>query len=156
MKDAPDYMTAMTQLFNEAFEGRPAGQSHTWFVEGTEGIFDVLDAVDSTRASKRATLGSSTIYAHLNHARYALWLSNSYIRGEAPASDWEGSWAKQECSDEEWAQLGQELRKEFMDIVAFFETKPQWPEQDWLLGAMALLPHMAYHLGAVRQLIKLV
>lgn len=156
MKDAPDYMAAMTQLFKEAFEGRPEGQSHTWFVEGTEGMFDALDAVDSVRASKRASPECGTIYAHLNHARYALWLSNSYIRGEAPASDWEGSWAKQECSDEEWNQLGIDMRREFNDIVAFFETRPNWPEQDWLLGAMALLPHMAYHLGAVQQLMKVV
>lgn len=156
METGADYHAAMTLLFREAFEGRPEGQDYTWFVEGKEGIFDAFERIDASAASKRLGPSSPTIFAHLNHVRYALWLSHCYIKGQTPASDWEGSWAKQDCSEDEWEELAQDVRSEYEGVVGFFDQRPAWPQQDWLLGAMALLPHMAYHLGAIRQLMKLV
>lgn len=154
MEGEVDYHGAFVLLFREAFEGRPDGQDYTWFVQGKEGLFDVLESLDAKRASRRVTPECSSVFAHLSHARYALWLSNSYVRGENPDSDWEGSWAKQKCTEEEWRQLKADMRREYADLVSYFNSRPEWPEQDWLIGAIALLPHMAYHLGAVRQLMK--
>lgn len=59
---------------------------------------------------------------------------------------------QQTFSDPEWDELRASLKEEYQGVLAFFESNPQWPSQDWLIGGMALLPHMAYHAGAVRQL----
>lgn len=153
---AIDHHLPLITLFREAFEGRPVGQPFTWFVEKTEGIFDALERTSASQASTSPAPGVNTIGAHLNHVCYTLSLTNAHIRGEQPVSDWEGSWTQQTFDEEAWRQLGSDLRREYDGVLKFLETRPDWPEQDWLMGATALVPHMAYHLGAIRQLIKLV
>lgn len=151
-----DPTLSFVELFREAFEGRPEGQDYTWFVEGREGIFDAFAHTSATQASTRPSPTCNTIGAHLNHVRYTLMLANASIRGEDVESDWEGSWAKQEFDDAEWHQLEADLRAEYATVLAYLESRPDWPDQEWFTGTLAWLPHVAYHLGAVRQLMKVV
>ncbi len=96
--------------------------------------------------------GLNTIGGHAFHVHYLLQLTNAFIRGETPTPDWESSWSQQSFSSDEWDALRASLRAEYDGVLAFLMTKPDWPEQDWLMGAMALIPHVAYHVGSIRQL----
>lgn len=149
-----DFTAPLTTLFRETFEGRAEGQDGTWFVEGKEGIFDALDTLTAAQASFRPSDACSSIAAHMGHLRYYLSLGNADIRGEEVKPDWESSWCLQEVTEEEWRAIGEGVRAEYSDILAYLESKPVWPDKGWVTGALAQLAHSAYHLGAIRQLMK--
>lgn len=146
-----DYNAAMIALFREAFEGQPKGVP-TWFIEREDGLFQLLGDLPAGAASRVPAPGLSTIGGHAFHVHYLLQLTNAFIRGETPTPDWESSWSQQSFSSDEWDELCASLRAEYDGVRAFLMTKPEWPEQDWLMGAMALIPHVAYHVGSIRQL----
>jgi hypothetical protein len=157
MKPEIDIRPAFLILFRECFEGIPKGQQYTWFVEGKEGIFDALQSTTAERASVKPSAECSSIAGHAYHILYALQLGNSYIGGPKIEGTWESSWAKQEVTDEEWAQLAIDISAAYDFYVNWFETS--FPDREvapkMFAGPLGILPHMAYHLGAIRQLMKL-
>jgi hypothetical protein len=152
----PDFLPALVQLFREAFEGKPDDQPYTWFVEGKEGIFDALDSLTAEVASRSPSARCATIAAHTFHIRFALAGANAYISGREPSGSWESSWEKQTVTDQEWTELTGSVRREYEAYLAWLSGGPEWPGADTVTGTLALLPHMAFHLGAIRQLIKVV
>lgn len=150
---AKDFQRAAVVLFKEAFEGMPTGQDYTWFVQGKEGIFDALDSVDAERASRHAG-DASSIAAHAYHLLYAMRWANTAQGGERPEGSWEDSWRKQDATPEEWAALKAALREEVERFVPWLETNEDWSFDEAYLATLAVLPHVAYHLGAIRQLMK--
>lgn len=143
-------------LIRECFEGRPAGKDYTWFVEGKEGIFDALESTGAEIASVKPSLECASIAAHTFHIRYALRGANAYLGGPEQEGDWESTWAKQEVSEEEWADLKADVRHQYEFFVKFFEANPSIEQEDHAIGFLAQLPHMAFHLGAIRQIMKIV
>lgn len=145
---------ALDKLFRETFEGVAPGESGTWFVEGKEGIFDAFDRLNADQASFCAP-GCTSVAAHLRHTWYYLSRINLFARGEIPPpADWEGSWQPERVTVEGWEELRERLRLEY---EAFREKLREEPDldQDATTGALANLAHAAYHLGAVRQLLKI-
>lgn len=150
-----DWQRAAAHLFRETFEGRPDDQDYTWYVEGKEGIFDALDSVDADRASERPEPESPTIAAHAYHLLYILRGINVYQGRPAPEGDWASTWAVQEVTPDEWRRLKSRIAEEYGLLAPFLETVAL-PEPNAILGALALLPHVAYHLGAMRALLRVV
>jgi len=150
----PDYKTALLTLFREAFEGVPEGADGTWFVQGKEGIFDAVENLSAEQASKSFGPTSPTIGAHVRHLCYYLSFLNVSARGEEADADWNGSWSKQEFTPDEWTELGSELRKEYNDGLLYLESGPEFKNQDTLTYSFAQVAHAAYHLGAIRALMK--
>jgi len=56
----------------------------------------------------------------------------------------------------EWVDLKQDIKKQFDFFLAYFESNVDFPDQESVIGFVAQLPHMAFHLGAIRQLVKIV
>ncbi len=155
MSTVADFRKDIVMLFREAFEAVPPGQNYTWFVQGKEGIFDALATVTAEQASRRHGPESNSIGAHLNHVRYFLFLFNADMSADKSVeADWEGSWSKQVFTDEEWKQLAVDLKGEYQKALAWLEGDEEWPGKDGVIGGMVPLPHAAYHLGAVRALMK--
>lgn len=155
MSTVADFRKDIVMLFREAFEAVPPGQNYTWFVQGKEGIFDALANVSAERASRRHGPESNSIGAHLNHVRYFLFLFNADVNADKDVvADWEGSWAKQTFTDEEWQQLAIDLKAEYQKALSSLESIEEWPGEDGVIGGLVNLPHAAYHLGAVRALMK--
>lgn len=155
-KLAPESLRdTLSLLFREAFEGKAEDKDYTWFVQGREGLFEALDQCDATVASERPGPTCSTIGAHFNHVRYALWLGNAYARGESPKGEWEASWAKQSFSPEEWSKLRADVRAEYDEMLRWYEANVDFSDPETLTGSVAQVAHMAYHLGAIRQLLKI-
>lgn len=152
---AHEWQTAAAHLFREAFEGRPDDQTYTWFVEEKEGIFDALDSVDAGRASERPEPGSPSIAAHGYHLLYILRGANMVQGRPAPEGDWASTWAVHEVTTTEWQRLKARITEEYRLLVPFLETAPLL-EKEAVFGALALLPHVSYHLGALRALLRVV
>jgi len=157
MIPALDIRDALLTLFTEAFEGKAADEDYTWFVEGKEGIFDALETADAEHASMRPSPKVNTLAAHTNHVRFILWLANEYGEGREPEADWEGSWSVQSVDPIAWDALREDVRREYTKARAWLENLEEWSDDaPTALGIMAVLPHVAYHLGAMRQMLRTV
>ena len=119
---------------------------------GDRGLLASLDALSADAASSRAD-GRSSVAAHVDHVRYGLQLLNRWARGEDPwaDADWAVSWSRQQLTEEEWRVLRTALATE---AQAWLEAVNRpWPAEDTAATAIVgSIAHLAYHLGAIRQM----
>ena len=119
---------------------------------GDPGLLRSLEKVSAADASARTATGSS-IAAHVDHVRYGFSLMNRWIQGENPFADadWKESWSKTTVSDAEWRQRLADLRAEatrWLTVV----REPREVNDIELSGMIGSIAHLAYHLGAIRQI----
>lgn len=153
MKDLRDILRF---IFRETFEGIPPGKASTYYVQGKEGVFEVFDRLSAEQASVRVDGKGSSVYAHLAHLKVYLSLMPKHFRGDSTDVDWEATWAKQECTQAEWASLSDEMRREFDDAMQCLLNDNIDEDRSTSKWVIAQLSHAAYHLGAVRALVPLV
>jgi len=148
------FQKVAAMLLREAFEGIPAGQNYTWFVQGKEGLFDALSTVTAEEASRKPNSESPSIAAHANHILFILRSANTTQGRPEPEGDWEGTWKIHGVTDSEWAGLTERIRGEYETYLAWFEKNEDWGGEFSYVEGLVPLPHVAYHLGAIRQLLK--
>ena len=119
---------------------------------GDAGLLASLDKVTAAAASRRTTTGSS-LAAHVDHVRYGLSLMNRWSTGENPFgnADWGASWKKTAVTDDEWRTLRADLRAEAARWLNVLRT-PRDVQEVELNGMIGSIAHLAYHLGAIRQI----
>lgn len=119
---------------------------------GDEGLIRSLEKLSAGDASARTPTGSS-IAAHVDHVRYGLSLMNRWSQGEDPfaSADWSASWGRTAVSDTEWRQRISDLRAETTRWLAAV-SQPRDVDEIELNGMFGSIAHLAYHLGAIRQI----
>ena len=143
---------ALSLLFSELVDG-PSGACYMLNM-GDVGLLRSLDALPATSASVIPPAGGASIAAHVDHVAYGLHLMNRWVSGdEDPWSDadWTASWKRTSVTDEEWTALRERLRAEahrWRDAISHARDL----EGVELNGAIASIAHLAYHLGAIRQI----
>jgi hypothetical protein len=145
----------LLELFSEAYTGPT--HDYTWFIDNApgSGLFGTLSSLSAKQASQEGPSGA-TIAAHAEHLRWSLELANRYARGEQPQADWQESWTVKAVDAEAWQRLRGELRREYETLYAALAKQEDFADRQMLTGVLALIPHAAYHLGAIRQLRGLV
>jgi hypothetical protein len=140
----------LLELFSEAYTG-PNGP-HTWFIDNRpgSGILGTLEGLSAEDASRPSPTGS-TIAAHAEHLRWSLALTNAYVRGENPTPSWAESWSVTTVTAKGWDDLRADLRREYEAVFAALSRQTDVSDPQTLTGILALTPHAAYHLGALRQ-----
>jgi hypothetical protein len=158
-KDTAIVSKAITDLLEEVHVGLPNPRM-TWLVsnEQDSGFTGTLSGISAREASRPPAPGMNTIASHARHLHYALSLANRAMRGENPYdnADWPGSFQPQAADDAGWDQLRQGLRREHEQFLAAVRARKDWDDAILLQGVMAAVGHGAYHLGAVRQIIRMV
>ena len=145
-------------LLTEAYAG-PPDPSSTWFIdnEANSGILGILDGVSAAEASTSYD-GSgdtgTTIAANAEHLRWSLANANAALRGEPYQGRWSESWNLLQADEAGWDQLRNDLRQEFETLRQLLQEQQALPPGDFLNGVLALLPHAAYHLGGIRQMVE--
>ena len=146
-----DISTTLTTLFSELVNGAPQAGAYM-LNAGDEGLLRALDKLSAKQASTLTPTGSS-IAAHVDHLRYGLSLMNRWSAGENPfgTADWSTSWKKTAVSDDEWTTRRAELRTE---ATRWLEAlgMPRDVQPIELNGIVGSVAHLAYHLGAIRQI----
>jgi hypothetical protein len=154
--DMHQFIQSILTLFSEAYTG-PADPSSTWFIENEpdSGILGIIAGVSASEASWSSNLSApgTTIAAHVEHLRWSLANANHALEGDEYQGSWKESWNTLEVDEARWKQLKNELHKEYETLLANLRKQNDMPD-DTLTGAIALLPHAAYHLGTIRQLIE--
>jgi hypothetical protein len=147
-----DVTTTLTTLFAELVDGAPETTAYM-LNQGDPGILRSLDRLSASAASAVAP-GGSSIAAHVDHVRYGLSLMNRWAKGEPnpfATANWNTAWQKTAYSDAEWAALRAALRDESRRWLAALGA-PREVSTVELNGVVGSIAHLAYHLGAIRQM----
>ncbi len=145
----------LARLFSELIDG--AAQSGDAFVlnSGDRGLLRSLDLLSADDASN-AVNGGATIAAHARHLQYGLSLMNRWAdEGGNPFADatWDEAWKTARVDEHMWSDIRNGLRVEASRWRGALGT-PRSVEPAMFTGMLASIAHVAYHLGAIRQIAK--
>ena len=104
--------------------------------------------------ASRAVNGGATIAAHAQHLRYGLSLMNRWAaKGGNPFADarWDEAWAVSGVTEDQWHGIRTGLRSEAAGWTAVLST-PRDVSPIECAGLVASIAHLAYHVGAIRQI----
>jgi len=144
---------SLETLFRELVDGPDANAA--WMLNaGDVGLLRSLDALTASAASATPAVGGATIAAHVDHVRYGLSLMNRWAQGEPnpwATADWTASWDRPTVDDQQWEALRQALATEARRWLEALRVPRDYSEME-LNGVIASVGHLAYHLGAIRQI----
>ena len=142
---------SLAGLFSELVDGPPQTAAYV-LNRGDVGLLRSLDKLSPAAASATHG-GGASIAAHVDHIRYGLSLLNRWAKGENPwaDADWGASWKRNKVDERQWADLRDRLCRE---IAAWQETlrRPRDVDDAELNGMIGSIVHVAYHIGAIRQI----
>lgn len=153
MDNRNELVDAVATILQELTTG--SSENAGWVLNpGDAGLLGSLDRVSAEDASRIPPHGTSSVAAHVEHLRYGLSLLNRASAGENPyvGADWGAAWRVTQVSNEEWEQLRSDLAEEARRWQHNFEELVDAGEPA-LTGVLASAAHLAYHLGAIRQIV---
>jgi hypothetical protein len=145
----------LTRLFSELVDGASGGGGAFILNSGDVGLLRSLDRVSAALASQSVNDGA-TIAAHAQHLRYGLSLMNQWAReGGNPFANarWEEAWATSAVNETAWNEIRSGLSHEAHEWLTTLNSPREVKEVE-LSGMIASIAHLAYHLGAIRQIDK--
>jgi hypothetical protein len=126
---------------------------HGAYTDKGTSFFETLAGIDHRLASRILPELKESIAGHVFHVRFYLVVLQEYMTGvRTGKTDWGESWALSSVDEEAWADLRKALESEYKKLVDFISKRADWENADHLGGALAILAHCAYHLGAIRQM----
>ncbi len=137
-------------MLRETFEGSPDGQPSAFLDRGV-GIFDTLSKIMADSASKE--FYGTTIAAQTEHAKFYLDRLCEYINGRTERVNWDDSWLIETVNDAEWTALRESVTRSYENTLRCIASVEDWSE-DRTGMAIGMVAHTAYHLGAIRQIMK--
>ena len=149
-----DVARSLTTLFSELVDGARAPVGGNFVLNsGDAGLLASLDKLSADEAS-RSVHGGATIAAHAEHTRYGLSLYNRWAsQGGNPFANakWDEAWKTSTVNDEQWAEIRAGLRDESHRWLQVLGS-PRDVSTVELSGMIGEIVHVAYHLGAMRQI----
>jgi hypothetical protein len=145
----------LATLFGELVDG--ANQPNGAFIlnSGDRGLLRSLETLSAADVSSSVN-GGATIAAHAQHLRYGLSLMNRWAReGGNPFADatWDAAWTISAVDAGQWDEIRNGLREEAQRWLQVLETPREVADVE-LSGMIASIAHLAYHVGAIRQISK--
>jgi hypothetical protein len=150
--DSTQIATTLATLFRELIDGVPREPSYM-LNTGDVGLLGSIEKLSADDAS-RTSLGGASIAAHVDHLRYGLALMNQWksgVKNPWAGADWTASWKISRVTDAEWDRLRRELKTEthqWLDALGAARAM----DETQLTYMIASIAHLAYHVGAVRQI----
>ena len=140
----------LVTLLSEALYG-PRGDAF-FLNSGDCGLIASLDLLSADTASARPG-GRSSVASHVEHLRYGFELLNREAKGERlwAVANWADAWTRQTVTEDEWRRLRVDLARETQAWLEVMKQPPAWDDVG-LGSAVGSIPHLTYHLGAIRQL----
>jgi len=146
---------ALTRLFSELVDGT-SGRGNAFILNTDDiGLLRSLDKLSAADASMSVNEGA-TIAAHAQHVRYGLSLMNRWAReGGNPFADakWDEAWKISTVATATWDEIRTGLRDETQRWLEILQS-PRDCSGIELTGMISSVAHLAYHLGAIRQISK--
>jgi hypothetical protein len=150
-----DLAAVLTRLFSELTGGATHPKGAFMLNSGDIGLIRSLDKIEAADASHSVNDGA-TIAAHAQHLRYGLSLMNRWAtEGGNPFADakWDEAWTISDVDSNRWDEIRSGLQKEIQRWQQALTT-PRDVSKVELSGMIGSIAHLAYHLGAIRQINK--
>lgn len=147
--------STLATLFAELVSGAPNDGGAYMLNSGDAGLVRSLERLSADDASRSASEGA-TIAAHARHVQYGLSLMNRWAReGGNPFADatWDKAWQTSRVDDEEWRSIRNELEQESRRWLQVLGSPREVSDVE-LAGMIGSIAHLAYHLGAIRQIAR--
>jgi hypothetical protein len=144
-----------SRLFSELVDGTSGLTGAFILNSGDRGLLRSLDRISAADASRSVNDGA-TIAAHAQHVRYGLSLMNRWANeGGDPFADaaWDEPWSTRHVDERAWTEIRNGLGGEAHSWLQALRSPREVTEVE-LTGMIASIVHLAYHLGAIRQISK--
>jgi hypothetical protein len=142
-------------LFSELVDGAVADGGAFVLNSGDIGLLRSLDTIPAADASRGVNDGA-TIAAHAQHVRYGLSLMNEWaMEGGNPFANakWDEAWKMAAVDEAMWDEIRRGLADEARRWLQVLQA-PREVTAVELAGMAGSVAHLAYHLGAIRQINK--
>ncbi|MDX6696251.1 MAG: hypothetical protein QOF02_3854 [Blastocatellia bacterium] len=141
------------ECLDETFE-----QTHGIYLDKGTSLLETLESVSAEDASRPVAEGCASIVAHVEHVRFYLDVLNEMMqREEAAKVDWRAIWQNaREVTPEEWAEQKRRLKESYQRMLATIKDYERWEGEYGIAGSLAVLAHTAYHLGSIRQTLRVI
>ena len=150
-----DTAPILSRLFSELIDGANHPKGAFILNSGDAGLLRSLDKLSAADASRSVNDGA-TIAAHAQHVRFGLSLMNRWAaEGGNPFANakWEEAWKISAVDSPAWDEIRAGLRDETRRwLQALGSPREVHPVE--LSGMIGSIAHLAYHLGAIRQIDK--
>ena len=150
-----DIAPLLTALFSELVIGEKGPGGPYILNSGDVGLLGSLEKLTAADASSSVN-GGATIAAHAQHVRYGLELMNQWAtEGGNPFANakWDEAWRTSTVNDAEWSEIRNGLQDDARRWLDALGT-PRDASVVELNGMIGSIAHLAYHLGAIRQIAK--
>ena len=148
-----DFTNNILFLLKETFEGSsPEGSA---YLDRGVGVLNTIEKISAAQASHTIGDSDASIAAHTEHARFYLVALVEFMNGRTEKVKWEESWLVKTVNETDWNSLRENVRRDYEEVTQTFQTMENW-DDDKVNDAMAIVVHTAYHLGAIRQILKAV
>ena len=144
---------SLALLFAELVDG-PRPDAAYMLNSGDRGLLRSLDDLTADAASAIPVSGGASIAAHVDHLRYGLSLMNRWNDGDPDPwsdADWLASWNRTTVTSAQWVELRAQLGSEAQRWQEALKRVREVSLQE-LNGVIGSIGHLAYHLGAIRQI----
>ena len=145
-----DFLKDILVILRETFEGSPEGEGSAYLDRGI-GVFPTIDKLSAAQVSME--INGISIVAHTEHFKFYLDRLCEFIKGVNEPVNWEQSWLIDDVDEAEWEALRIAVRKAYENVLRTFAEVETW-NGDNIGDAVAIIAHTAYHLGAIRQIMK--
>jgi hypothetical protein len=142
------FTSAISALLDETFDNVQG----IYLDKGTS-LFETLATISAEEASVPVGGKCATLAAQVKHVALYLDVLGRYIRtGTNERVDWGKIWRETAAVNaEEWDAIKTQLRESYDQIRQLVADTTEWPSEDHITGAIAIVVHTAYHLGEIRQ-----
>jgi hypothetical protein len=144
-----DFTHNLFKLLKETFE-----EGGSVFLDKGAGLFQTLDTITPEVASCEPLPGAPSIAAHCAHLGYYVRVLHNFLVRREQEVNWPSSWRVHSVGIGEWEVLKGSLRSGYDDLRTSLNSLPAWGD-DSVCDSMAIVAHTAYHLGAIRQIRRL-
>lgn len=144
-----DHFTkALYILLDETFDN-----VHGLFLDRGTSLFETLATISAEEASLPVGDKCATLAAQVKHIAFYLDVTENQVRsGVYEPQDWGKIWRETGAvSAAEWEASKAALRESYERIKRLIADTAEWPNEQYIGGAIAVITHTAYHLGEIRQ-----
>ena len=145
----------LARVFGELVDGTTTSGGPFILNSGDVGLLRSLDNITAADASRSVNEGA-TIAAHAEHLRFGQSLMNRWAsEGGNPFADarWDDAWSMSTVDDAKWQEIRTGLRDEAHRWHRALNTPRETSDVEFS-GMVGSIAHLAYHLGAIRQINK--
>jgi hypothetical protein len=145
---AEHFTNTLYALLDETFD-----DVQGYFLDKGTSMFETLATISAEEASLPVGGRCATLAAQVKHVAFYLDVLEKAVRTQQfERQDWGKIWRETSTvTPEEWDGLKASLRESYNRIKIRINETTEWPNEQQIGSAIAIIVHTAYHLGEIRQ-----